>query len=174
MQSRRTDHRSGLTSRVSELEIRRGSRADHAFAKRLGNASIESSLSPLRPAPRSLAQASYERLLDLAFGQSHVLLIAERAAEPVGFLLAVDTLADEVTSLPQLFIAYMAVEPEFRTQGIARALLTAAEHEARERSLSYISLMVTQENQAALALYAGAGFATERRLLVKALGGSRS
>jgi len=83
--------------------------------------------------------------------------------------LMLDQLPDEVTSLPQGFVAYMAVEPEARRSGVARALLAAAEDEAKRRSLPYMALMVTEENAAARALYEDAGYRTERRLLCKEL-----
>jgi ribosomal protein S18 acetylase RimI-like enzyme len=63
----------------------------------------------------------------------------------------------------------MAVEPSHARRGIGRALLDAVEALARERGIPHLSLMVTDENAAARALYDRAGFATERRLLTKAL-----
>ena len=66
-------------------------------------------------------------------------------------------LPDEVTALPQGFIAYMAVEPSLRERGVGAALLAAAEDEARRRGLPYMALMVTEENAAARALYERAG-----------------
>ena len=78
-------------------------------------------------------------------------------------------LPDEVTLTEQAFIGYMAVEPAWQRRGIGRMLLAYIETEARERGLPYLSLMVTEENAPARALYAAAGFATERRMLTKAL-----
>ncbi|HEY1656009.1 MAG TPA: GNAT family N-acetyltransferase, partial [Candidatus Tumulicola sp.] len=78
-------------------------------------------------------------------------------------------LPDEITSMPQGFVAYMAVEPACRRQGVGAALLAAAEDEARRLGLPYMTLMVTQENAAALSLYRRAGYFTERRLLCKPL-----
>ncbi len=54
-------------------------------------------------------------------------------------------------------------------RGIGAALAAAAEDEARKRGLSYIALMVTEENRAARDLYERAGYVTERRLLCKIL-----
>jgi ribosomal protein S18 acetylase RimI-like enzyme len=78
-------------------------------------------------------------------------------------------LPDEVTLEPQAFIAYMAVEPHARRQGVAAALLAGAEAAARERGRTHVALMVTEENDAARELYAQAGYFTERRLLCKIL-----
>jgi hypothetical protein len=58
--------------------------------------------------------------MDFAFDRSHVLLIAETSLEGrSGFCLMLDELPDEVTGLPQGFIAYMAVEPDARRHGVA-------------------------------------------------------
>ena len=84
-------------------------------------------------------------------------------------MLLIEDLPDEVTALPQAFVAYMAVEPHARRRGVAAKLLAAAEEAARERGLSHLALMVTEENGPARELYAQAGYATERRLLCKAL-----
>ena len=116
---------------------------------------------------------NYERLLDFIFDSSHVLLIAESSmaahAPPLGFLVLLLDLPDEVTGAPQGFVAYMAVEPHVWGKGIGRMLLAQAEERAREHGLPTLVLMVTEENEAARALYAQAGFVTERRLLAKTL-----
>ena len=80
-----------------------------------------------------------------------------------------DSLPDEVTGGDQAFIAYMAVEREHRGGGVGAALLQEAEDEARAMGAPYISLMVTEENDPARALYERAGYLTERRLLCKML-----
>jgi len=152
------------------MTLRRGGRADRVFVLDLGRRTAIDSVSAFRQAPLPLVEASYERLVDFAFEGSYVLLIAQDALDgPLGFCLMLDTLPDEVTSLSQGFIAYMAVEPSARRRGIARALLAAAEAAARERGLAHVALMVTEDNAPARELYAQAGYATERRLLCKLL-----
>jgi ribosomal protein S18 acetylase RimI-like enzyme len=47
--------------------------------------------------------------------------------------------------------------------------MEAAEAAARAAGLTYISLMVTEENRAARALYDRTGFLTERRMMTKRL-----
>jgi ribosomal protein S18 acetylase RimI-like enzyme len=116
-----------------------------------------------------MLQASYEGLLDFVFRQSHVLFIAEHEGKRAGFILMLDSMPDEVTRMPQGFIAYMAVEPSVRGGGIGSRLLAAAEDEARRRGLPYVGLMVTEDNAAARAMYERAGYLTERRLLCKPL-----
>lgn len=149
----------------------RGAQAtgDRAFVKRLGRSCVMASVASLRPASETDARAAFDRLCEIVDSQSHAALIARHGGERVGFLLLLDELPDEVTLLPQGFVAYMAVEPSARRTGVGTALLAAAEDEARRRGLPYISLMVTEENEAARRLYQGAGFRTERRLLCKPL-----
>ena len=96
-------------------------------------------------------------------------LIAEADGVRVGFMLALDSLPDEVTGDDQAFVVYMAVERASRGAGIGSALLERAEDEARKRGAPYMALMVTEENAAARALYERAGYRTERRLLCKTL-----
>jgi ribosomal protein S18 acetylase RimI-like enzyme len=159
-----------VTIEVRRAE-RRGARAaaDLAFVKKLGRRSVMSSVGSLRPAPERNAREAFDRLCEVVESQSHVTLIAMRNGEPVGFLLLLVNLPDEVTLLPQAFIAYMAVEPNARRSGVGAALLAAAEDEARRRALPYMALMVTEENEPARALYERGGYRTERRLLCKPL-----
>lgn len=142
---------------------------DRAFVEDLGRRCAMASVSTLRRAPEKAVSGAYDRLVEIVDGQSHVTFIAQEGEHRVGFLLMLDDLPDEVTALPQAFIAYMAVEPEFRGRGAGRALLAAAEAEARQRRLPHLTLMVTEENEAARRLYERDGFQTERRLLCKAL-----
>ena len=97
------------------------------------------------------------------------MLVAECDGRRAGFALLLDDLPDDVTGLPQAFLAYMAVEPALQRRGIGMALLHAAEDEAKRRGLPYMAFMVTEENAAARALNDSAGYITERRLLSKAL-----
>ncbi len=153
-----------------ELTLRRGGPADRAFVLELGARTAINSVSALRLSSPALVEDSYERLVDFAFDGSYVLFIAESGLDgPLGFALMLDTLPDEVTGMPQGFVAYMAVDPSVRRRGIARALLGAAESEARERGLPHMALMVTEGNGPARELYAQAGYFTERRLLCKPL-----
>ena len=142
---------------------------DRAFVEDLGKRSAPSSISSLRPALPQAAAAAYERLLETVAAQSHVVLIAECEDRRAGFALLLDDLPDDVTGLPQAFLAYMAVEPALQRRGIGTALLRAAEDEAKRRGLPYMAFMVTEENAAARGLYERAGYVTERRLLSKAL-----
>jgi ribosomal protein S18 acetylase RimI-like enzyme len=151
------------------LTVRTGGAGDWPFVAALGRRTASSSVSPVRPAPERLAAASFDGLVDTVRAQSHVLLVAELDSVACGFLLLLDQLPDDVTAMPQAFVAYMAVEPSQRRSGAGAALLRSAEREAKQRGLPYIALMVTEENAAARALYAAGGYVTERRLLSKRL-----
>ena len=154
---------------MSGITVRQGRLDDRAFVEDLGKRTILDSVAAFRFVNEPLAALSYERLLRFSYDQSHVLLIAEHGGRRAGFVLLLDTLPDEVTMLPQGFVAYMAVEPDLRRLGVAAGLLEAAEDEARRRGLPYMGLMVTEDNAAARALYDRAGYLTERRLLCKRL-----
>jgi len=170
----RADQRSRLAPRVT-LRVRvaqqtgESAAADRVFVRRLGRRCAMSSVGALRRASEPAVRAAFDRLCDIVDDQSHVTLIAQRAQRRVGFLLLLDTLPDEVTALPQGFVAYMAVEPDSRGAGVGAALLAAAEDEARRRGLPYMALMVTEDNAEARRLYDRGGYHTERRLLCKPL-----
>ena len=152
-----------------DVVVRAGTEDDRPFVLDLGGRTMLDSVASFREAIPALLSASYEGLLEFCYAQSHLLFIADRGAERAGFLLLLTALPDEVTRMPQGFVAYMAVEPRFRRYGIGKQMLAAAETAARERGLPYMGLMVTEENEAAMALYRGAGFLVERRLLCKPL-----
>ena len=57
-----------------------------------------------------------------------------------------------------LYIDSLATDPDMRRRGAARALLEAAEHEARALGLRAVTLDTTIDNDAARSLYARAGF----------------
>ncbi len=164
----RTRSRSGALN-VS-IAIRRGGAGDRAYLLDLGRRTVDDSLSALRRSTPALVRANYERLVEFAYEQSHLVFVAEsELGERLGFLLLLDSLPDEVSGLPQAFVAYMAVEPHARRGGVGARLLAAAEDAARGRGLGFMALMVTEDNDAARELYAQAGYTTERRLLCKPL-----
>ncbi len=169
MRRRHARHRSRFTPFVSGTVLRIGSAADHQFVAQLGARTLWDSVAPFRHADDTMLEASFDRLLQFVWEQSHVLLLALQDDRPVAFLLLLDGFPDEVTLMPQAFVAYMAVEPHHRRQGIATALLRRAEEMARERGLPYVALMVTENNRAAQRTYKAAGYLTERRLLCKPL-----
>jgi GNAT superfamily N-acetyltransferase len=151
------------------VTIRRGDRRDRAFVLDLGRRVATTSVSSIRPAAPPLVDVAFTRLLEYIWERDHDLLVAEDAGVPIGFALVVHDEPDDVTLSDQAFIAYMAVEPDVQRQGAGAALLAAAEALARERGVNFLSLMVTEDNQGARELYGKTGFATERRMMTKAL-----
>ena len=151
------------------VEVRRGDREDREFVRDLGRRSAASSISPVREARHDDVLDAFDHLAQFVYGRRHELLIAEEHGAPVGFLLLLLDIPDEVTLAPQAFVAYMAVEPAALRRGVGRALLEAAEAYGRAAGRPHMSLMVTEDNAAARALYEGAGFVTERRMLTKPL-----
>jgi ribosomal protein S18 acetylase RimI-like enzyme len=140
-----------------------------AFVLDLGRRTSTSSLSPQRPATSAEAEKAFLIMCDFAFQRETKLFLAKVGDMPAGFLLFIDFLPDDVTTRPQGFIAYMAVEEALRGRGIGRALLDAVEVHAREKGLPAIALMVTASNQGAASLYGKAGYLAERMLLCKPL-----
>ncbi len=59
------------------------------------------------------------------------------------------------------FIANVAVAPEARRQGVARCLLEALVAYGREHGLYRLTLEVRASNEAAIALYEGAGYTAD-------------
>lgn len=155
--------------KLAPVVVRRGDAGDRAFIRDLGRRSAMSSVSAVREGRAADVLVAFERLLAFVHDRDHVALIGELAGKPAGFLLMVYDIPDEVTLTEQAFIAYTAVEPDARRSGVARALLEEAERQARAAGRGYLSLMVTEDNLAARALYDGAAFVTERRMMTKAL-----
>lgn len=152
------------------VAVRPGTRDERDFVRDLGRRSASSSVSAVRDARHDDVIGAFERLIEYVFGRRHELLIAEDGdGTLLGFLVMLYDLPDEVTTTEQAFVAYTAVEPFARGRGVGRALMEAAEEAARKAGLRYVSLMVTEDNAAARALYDRAGFQTERRMMTKRL-----
>ena len=152
------------------IAVRRGERADREFVLDLGRRSATTSVSAVRVARYDDVIQSFERLAEFVYGRRHDLLIAEENGERVGFLLLLYDVPDEVTLTDQAFVAYTAVEPFARGRGAGRAMMDAAEAYAHAHGLKYVSLMVTEDNAPARALYERSGFVTERRMMTKPIG----
>ena len=61
----------------------------------------------------------------------------------------------------ELYVANLAVDPDYQGQGIGRQLLAAAAQQAQERGYRLLSLHVAASNARALRLYEGVGFSRE-------------
>lgn len=87
----------------------------------------------------------------IALGQSRGSAVFADAAILEGYII-LSFAADEAE------IINLGVVPSARRQGLARALLDAGLAEARERRVRSVFLEVAEDNDAARALYQGAGF----------------
>ena len=56
------------------------------------------------------------------------------------------------------YVGCQTVSPDFRRQGIARALIAELTAKAGENKLAFVTLEVRESNAPAIALYTGAGF----------------
>lgn len=81
----------------------------------------------------------------------HVFLAAEEDGRLLGYV-------GMMTVLDEGYISNVAVAPEARRRGIARALVSALLSRAEELSLSFVTLEVREHNEPAIVLYAGLGF----------------
>ena len=63
------------------------------------------------------------------------------------------------------WIGGFAVIPEWRRQGIGRAMLNWLIKAAQQRHLNFVTLEVSEENRPAIALYQASGFRIQRELL---------
>ncbi len=106
-----------------------------------------------------VAQVSVEDLLFLTQGPRPwaECLIAEHAGLPIGFAALVRRvqlhMARKLMDLSQLYVA-----PEWRGQGIGRALIEASVSEARLAGCAEMTLGVHPANPRALSVYERAGF----------------
>ena len=97
---------------------------------------------------------------------SRKMLAEELDNECAAFLVAEDAATGEAVGYAGLLVAAdegyitnVAVSPDFRRQGIARALIAELTAKAGENKLAFVTLEVRESNAPAIALYTGAGFA---------------
>jgi ribosomal-protein-alanine N-acetyltransferase len=101
---------------------------------------------------RGWSEEEIARLLELP----NTIGLVARADEPIGMLLAW-VVGEEAEILT------MGVAPARRGVGVGAALLDSALEEARLAGAAAVVLEVREDNRAARALYAGAGFAEAGR-----------
>ena len=65
---------------------------------------------------------------------------------------------DDETGAGELYLDSLAVLPEYRRQGIAKALLLATKEKANQYGLPYVGLLVDKSNPDGEALYSSVGF----------------
>lgn len=83
--------------------------------------------------------------------EKNLFLVAEEQGKTLGYV-GCQTVLDEG------YITNVAVAPDARRRGVARALLQELAEHAEARGLSFVTLEVRQSNAAAIALYAGQGY----------------
>lgn len=81
----------------------------------------------------------------------HEFLLAEAGEEVLGYV-------GMMFVLDEGYISNVAVAPDFRRQGIAKALIAALLQRAEALRLSFVTLEVRASNAPAIALYEGFGF----------------
>lgn len=92
----------------------------------------------------------------LRFGES-VVLVAQRGGTLAGFT-QLYPMYSSVRTARTWILNDLYVDPAARRNGVARALLDAAAHFARDDGAAAISLETMQDNAAARALYRAAGW----------------
>lgn len=149
--------------------------ARRAEVEPLFERTIETSWNDLPPAlqartSRRALERQIRRLIEqlLASGESTFLIAEEENGGDVGHIWLGETV-EAVSGERRGYIYDLYVVPEARRQGVARALLAAAERLARRRGYREIGLTVAVHNDAARRLYESLGYHPERLLLSKQL-----
>jgi GNAT superfamily N-acetyltransferase len=98
-------------------------------------------------------------------------MVADADGQLVGFVCVVTATRDASPNDPATFawVHDVFVRPAFRRQGVARALMAAAEAFVRSRGALELRLGVLDRNSDARALYRGLGFRDYVRVLTKPL-----
>lgn len=104
----------------------------------------------------------YERALE---NRNRCLLVAVTPADRVtGYALAgIETEPDDLTDVPRVDVAELAVDSHSRGRGIGQALLEATHEWARSQGVGLVQLAVWEFNRPALRLYDRAGYRTLMR-----------
>jgi ribosomal protein S18 acetylase RimI-like enzyme len=143
---------------------------DVEFIDALGLQTASDTVSAVRKLSTAAARDAYRRLVLFCRDRpGTITFVAEQEGQRVGFLILVTDLPDDVSQIPQAFVAYVAVPAKHRRRGVGRALIQAAIAEGVRRGLPHVSLMVSADNSAAEALYKSEGFAAERILMTRPL-----
>jgi ribosomal-protein-alanine acetyltransferase len=87
----------------------------------------------------------------------HYHVLVSHSESAVSGLCLFTLVADECNLL------YIAVDSQYRQQGIGRQLLNALITQSRQHNISRVFLEVRESNQAAIALYTAAGFVNNGR-----------
>lgn len=167
-----------LIPRGGVMQIRFGDVQDWPFLYALGKSVIMDSVSPWRKQSESKTMKYRTSVLKgfwtwIQQTNSKVFIAEiEENNNPVkaGYLVLYPEMREELTGMTQGWIMDLAVLPEYRGRGIARALLNHAENYCRDIGLEYLGLAVSSHNVKALALYEKLGFVEERKIMMKVTG----
>ena len=141
----------------AELEIREADFADPAHRSAIVEVLDTYAADPIG-AGAPLAPEIRERLVSgLRDHPTALVLLAFADGRAVGIAVCFFGFST-FQALPLLNIHDLAVVPEWRGSGIGRALLGAAEAQARRRGCGRLTLEVRDDNTRARALYASFGF----------------
>ena len=116
---------------------------------------------------------SREYILGLIAAQNVGVFVAERGERLIGFINVIVRMSSDIPMLvPRCFalIENLAVDEDFRRQGIGRALLEYAHHWAMEQGAGRIELNVYEFNRGASAFYREIGYHTVSQRMTRELG----
>ncbi|MDJ0710836.1 MAG: GNAT family N-acetyltransferase [Woeseiaceae bacterium] len=133
---------------------------------------FESGLDPRFPDGESIVDAYIPDILRRCALYQGKIIVAEVDGEIAGYVMIwASVKAEEVEDgdFETARLADLAVLEKFRRQGIARGLIEAAEHYAREHGAEYLQIGVLAANTGAVKLYRSSGyepfnFRVEKRL----------
>lgn len=139
---------------MSGLALRPARQEDSAFLARLCREALGYDASP---------EALAERLCRLNRQPEHTILLAEWNGCPAGFI---HTHRYEVLYAPAMMnVLGLAVSPEYRRNGIGRALLRAVEQDALARGIGTVRLASGAERTQAHRFYQSCGYLPRKQQL---------
>jgi diamine N-acetyltransferase len=112
-------------------------------------------------------RANVQALID---GPNSAIIVADAGAEIIGVMTILEKLVTaSAIKVPRRYVEIdnMAVKQLAQRQGVGRDLIDAAADWARGRGVSRLELNVYEFNDAAAALYRGAGFSTQNRRMTR-------
>jgi diamine N-acetyltransferase len=119
------------------------------------------------PGEPSMDRANVQALIA---GPNSAIIVADAGGEVIGVMTILEKLVTATAfKVPRRYVEIenMAVKQSAQRQGAGRALVDAAADWARGRGVTRLELNVYEFNEAAAALYRGAGFSTQNRRMTR-------
>ena len=119
------------------------------------------------PGEPSMDRTSVQALIA---GPNSTIIVADAEREVIGVMTILEKLVTATAirvARRYVEIENMAVKQSAQRQGVGRALIDAATDWARGRGVTRLELNVYEFNEAAAALYRGAGFSTQNRRMTR-------